>query len=73
MQTAEESMATLSNNYPDAVDDIAIVQESVESITFDLAFIFEFGPSAVIKTGANDEIDNFNESAQAANNAKKGA
>lgn len=66
-------MATLSNNYPDAVDDIATVQEYVESITFDLAFIFEFGPSAVIKTGANDEIDNFNESVQAANNAKKGA
>ena len=73
MQTAEESMVALSNNYPDAVEEIATVQESVSSITFDLAFIFEFGPSAVIKTGANDEIDNFNESVQAANNAKKGA
>jgi len=66
-------MVTLSNNYPDAVDDIATVQQSVSEITYDLAFIFEFGPSAVIKTGANDEIDNFNESVQAANNAKKGA
>ena len=66
-------MVTLSTNYPDAVDDIATVQQSVSEITSDLAFIFEFGPSAVIKTGANDEIDNFNESVQAANNAKKGA
>jgi len=33
----------------------------------------EFGTSAAIKTEANNEIDNFNESLQAANNAKKGA
>ena len=50
MQTAEESMMTLSSDYPDEVDARALVEESVGSITMDMAFLFEFGSSAEIKT-----------------------
>jgi len=50
MQTAEESMMALSSDYPDEVDARALVEESVGSITMDMAFLFEFGSSAEIKT-----------------------
>jgi hypothetical protein len=38
----------------------------------DMAFLFEFGSAAEIKTELNDEKANFSERVQAANSAKKG-
>ena len=43
-------MMALSSDYPNEVDAIALVEESVVSITTDMAFLFEFGPSAEIIT-----------------------